>query len=41
MGIDKNAGGIYQGHKWSDSCEKFRKRWDQMSFDPRIAVHES
>jgi predicted HD phosphohydrolase len=34
MGVNKNAREIYRGHKWFDSCEKFCKRWDQMSFDP-------
>ena len=33
-GVDKNAGKIYHGHKWFNSCEKFCERWDQMSFDP-------
>ena len=34
MGVDKNAREIYRDHKWFDSCEKFCKYWDQMSFDP-------
>ena len=34
IGIDKNIREKFRDHKWFDSCDKFCRDWDQMSFDP-------
>jgi predicted HD phosphohydrolase len=34
IGIDKDLRANYLNHKWFNSCDKFCRDWDQMSFDP-------
>ena len=35
IGIDKSLRENYRNHKWFESCDKFCRDWDQMSFDPK------
>ena len=34
IGINKNLRDKFKNHKWYDSCDKFCRDWDQLSFDP-------
>ena len=34
IGINKSLRENYKHHKWFDSCDRFCRDWDQMSFDP-------
>ena len=34
IGINKSLRGKFKNHKWFESCDKFCRDWDQMSFDP-------
>ena len=34
IGINKTLRDKYIDHKWYQSCDKFCRDWDQMSFDP-------
>ena len=34
IGINKNLRDKFKNHKWYESCDKFCRDWDQLSFDP-------
>ena len=34
IGINKELRENYRNHKWFETCDKFCRDWDQMSFDP-------
>jgi predicted HD phosphohydrolase len=34
LGLNPDERERWRGHKWFESCERFCRDWDQMSFDP-------